>query len=85
MTEKRFEYIRTEYRHYIQDVEKDGEYREGYRGTYDDFDLDKITDLLNKFNNENEELKKELSELKKDCIKKAKEEIRKQREENAIR
>ena len=73
MTEKRFEYIRTKYRHYIQDTKKDGEYKKGHRGTYDDFDLDKITDELNKresrinqLEKENEELKSENKRLKED-------------------
>ena len=59
MTEKRFEYIRTKYRHYIQDVEKNGEYIKGKRGSYGDFDLDKLTDLLNELHEENKKLKRE--------------------------
>ena len=57
MPEKRYEYCRGKYRHYIQDVEKDGTWREGYLGTYGEFDLDKITELLNKFDSENKRLK----------------------------
>ena len=57
MPEKRYEYCRGKYRHYIQDVEKDGAWREGYLGTYGEFDLDKITELLNKFDSENKRLK----------------------------
>ena len=62
MTEKRFTYVRTQYRHYIQDVEKDGEWREGYRGTYDEYDLKKICGLLNALHEENINLKQALWE-----------------------
>ena len=47
MTAKRFEYVRTQHRHYIHDTKKDGEFKKGHRGTYDEFDLEKISDLLN--------------------------------------
>ena len=57
MTEKKYEYCRGKYRHYIQDIEKDGVWKEGYRGTYGEFDLDKITVLLNRLNDENQRLK----------------------------
>lgn len=63
MTEKRFQYIRNKYRHYIHDVEKDGEYQKGHRGTYDEFDLNEITNLLNVFNDENKQLKEEVNKL----------------------
>ena len=57
MTEKRYEYCRGKYKQYIQDIEKDGVWREGYLGTYGEFDLDKITVLLNELNDENKQLK----------------------------
>lgn len=60
MAEKRFEYVRRTYHHYIHDIQKDGEYKKEYRGTYDEFDLDKITDLLNHYEEENKRLKSEL-------------------------
>ena len=63
MTEKRYEYCRGKYKQYIQDVEKDGVWREGYRGTYDEFDLDKITVLLNRLNDENVKLKFDKQQL----------------------
>lgn len=61
---KRFKYVRNTYKHYIHDTEKDGEWKEGYIGTYGEFDLDKLTIELNKrenrinqLNDENEQLK----------------------------
>ena len=64
MTEnKRYEYCRGKYRHYIQDIEKDGVWREGYIGTYGEFDLDKITVLLNELNDENKQLRKFIMDL----------------------
>lgn len=66
MTEKRFQYIRGKYSHGVHDTVKDGEYKKGYRTTYDEFDLDKLTDELNIRENKIKQLEKENEQLKKD-------------------
>lgn len=66
MTEKRFQYIRGKYSHGIHDTVKDGEYKKGYRTTYDEFDLDKLTDELNIRENKIKQLEKENEQLKKE-------------------
>lgn len=71
MTEnKRFQYVKNTYKHYIHDTEKDGEWKKGYRGTYGEFDLDKLTielnkreDRINHLKNENEQLKQTIDDL----------------------
>lgn len=65
MTEKRFQYIRGKYSHGVHDTVKDGEYKKGYRTTYDEFDLDKLTDELNIRENKIKQLEKENEQLKK--------------------
>ncbi|MBQ2654050.1 MAG: hypothetical protein IJF83_10880 [Methanobrevibacter sp.] len=69
MTEQRFQYIRGEYKHGIQDTVKDGKHRKGYRTTYDEFDLDKLTDELNIRENRIKQLEKENEQLKKQIAK----------------
>ena len=64
MTEKRFQYIRGKYSHGVHDTVKDGEYKKGYRTTYDEFDLDKLTDELNIRENKIKQLEKENEQLK---------------------
>lgn len=61
---KRFKYVRNKYKHYIHDTEKDGEWKEGYIGTYGEFDLDKLTIELNKRENKINHLKNENEQLK---------------------
>ena len=64
MTEKRFQYIRGKYSHGVHDTVKDGEYKKGYRTTYDEFDLDKLTDELNIRENRIKQLEKGNEQLK---------------------
>lgn len=71
--DKRFEYIRGKYKHYIHDAKKDGKHIKGKIGTYGVYDLDEITDILNdyekqitKLHEENEQLKQENKKLKED-------------------
>lgn len=64
MTGKRFQYIRGKYSHGVHDTVKDGKYKKGYRTTYDEFDLDKLTDELNIRENKIKQLEKENEQLK---------------------
>ena len=66
MTEKRFQYIRGKYSHGVHDTVKDGRHKKGYRTTYDEFDLDKLTDELNIRENKIKQLEKENEQLKLD-------------------
>ena len=66
MTEKRFQYIRGKYSHGVHDTVKDGRHKKGYKTTYDEFDLDKLTDELNIRENKIKQLEKENEQLKLD-------------------
>lgn len=59
----RFVYVRTKWWHGVQDTLTDGKYIKGNRTTYNDFDLDKLSALLNEFYDEKEMLRDILEEV----------------------